>query len=222
MSLFPTPQSTLDFPMPLSEKYRPRTLDQFIGLEKQKKILGAFSRRPVSCAWLFIGSSGTGKSTAALALAEELSAELHKIPSQSCNVQAISDVVRQCWNVPYNWNTGKPASFHVVLADEADQMSNAAQLALLSKLDSTDAVPNTIWIFTANDSERLEKRFLSRCRVLEFSSYGMRSEIASLLADVWQKETGQPGTLDWARIAKDSGTNVRAALSALELELLAN
>lgn len=101
-------------------------------------------------------------------------------------------------------------------------MSNAAQLALLSKLDSTDAVPNTIWIFTANDSERLEKRFLSRCRVLEFSSYGMRSEIASLLADVWQKETGQPGTLDWARIAKDSGTNVRAALSALELELLAN
>jgi DNA polymerase III delta prime subunit len=156
-----------------------------------------------------------------MALAEELSAELHKIPSQSCNVQAISDVVRQCWNVPYNWTLGKSAEFHVVLADEADQMSNAAQLALLSKLDSVDAVPNTIWVFTANDTERLEKRFLSRCRVLEFSSYGMRGELAALLAEVWEKETGTPGELNWERIAKDSGTNVRAALSALELELLA-
>lgn len=221
MSLFPTPQSSLDFPQPLSEKYRPKTLSEFIGLEKQKRILSAFVRRPVSCAWLFVGPSGTGKSTAALALAEELQAELHKIPSQACNVASISETVRQCWNVPYNWNTGKPAAFHVVLADEADQMSNAAQLALLSKLDSTDAVPNTIWIFTANDSERLEKRFLSRCRVLEFSSYGMRAEIADLLAHVWECETGSKGELNWERIAKDSGTNVRAALSALELELLA-
>lgn len=221
MSLFPTPQTTLDFPMPLSEKYRPRSIDGFIGLEKQKKILSAFAKRPVSCAWLFLGTSGTGKSTCALALAEELGAELHKIPSQACNVAAISDVVRACWNVPYNWNTGKPAGFHVVLADEADQMSNAAQLALLSKLDSTDPAPSTIWIFTANDTDRLEKRFLSRCRVMEFSSYGMRSELAALLADVWLKETGKPGTLDFERIAKDSTNNVRAALSALELELLA-
>lgn len=211
----------LNFPQPLSEKYRPRKLNEFIGLERQRKILSAFSQRPVSCAWLFVGPSGTGKSTAALALAEELAAELHKIPSQSCNLATISDVVRQCWNMPYNWTLGRPAQFHVVLADEADQMSNAAQLALLSKLDSTDAVPNTIWVFTANESERLEKRFLSRCRVLEFSSYGMRSEIAALLARVWESETGKPGELNWERIAKDSGTNVRAALSALELELLA-
>lgn len=38
MSLFPTPQSTLDFPQPLSEKYRPRTIAEFIGLEKQKTV----------------------------------------------------------------------------------------------------------------------------------------------------------------------------------------
>lgn len=214
-------QSSLAFPQPLSEKYRPKRIEEFIGLEKQKRILTAFLRRPVSCAWLFVGPSGTGKSTAALALADELRAELHKIPSQSCNVSSITETVRSCWNVPYNWNLGQPASFHVVLADEADQMTNSAQLALLSKLDSTDAVPNTIWIFTANDTERLEKRFLSRCRVLEFSSYGMRGELAELLANVWKKETGKEGELNWERIAKDSGTNVRAALSALELELLA-
>lgn len=215
MSLFAS-QSTLSFPQPLAEKYRPRTIGDFIGLEKQRKVLGAFALRPVSCAWLFLGPSGVGKSTMALALCEQLKAELHHIPSQKCNAQAIDEVVRMCWYAPM-----VAGGFHLVLVDEADQMSNAAQLALLSKLDSTAAPPNTIWIFTANDTSRLEARFLSRTRVLEFSSYGMRAELAALLAKVWQSETGTPGTLNWERIAKESNTNVRDALQTLEIELLA-
>jgi DNA polymerase III gamma/tau subunit len=216
MSLFQSAQSSLGFPLPLAEKYRPRTIQDFIGLEKQRKVLSNFAKRPVSCAWLFLGPSGIGKSTMALALAEDLKAELHKIPSQKCNLATIEDTVRQCWYAPMT-----PGGFHVILADEADQMTPAAQLALLSKLDATDPAPNTIWIFTANDTERLEKRFLSRCRTMEFSSYGMRGEIASLLAKVWEAETGTVGSLDWERIAKDSTTNVRDALQRLEVELLA-
>lgn len=216
MSLFQSAQSSLGFPLPLCEKYRPRAIADFIGLDKQRKILCAFAKRPVSCAWLFIGPSGVGKSTMAMALAEELRGELHKIPSQKCNAQAIEDTVRTCWYAPMT-----PGGFHVVLADEADQMTQAAQLALLSKLDSTDPAPNTVWIFTANDCERLEKRFLSRCRVLEFSSYGMRAEIAAHLAKVWEAETGKPGDLNWERVAKDSNSNVRDAMNTLEVELLA-
>jgi replication-associated recombination protein RarA len=112
-------------------------------------------------------------------------------------------------------------SWHMILCDEADRMSDAGQLKLLSKLDSTDPLAQTIWVFTANDCERLEKRFLSRCRVLEFSSYGMQSHLAEHLARVWQSETGKPGTLNWARVAKDSNGNVRDALNVLEVELLA-
>jgi replication-associated recombination protein RarA len=216
MSLFQTPQASLSFPVPLAEKYRPRTIADFIGLEKQRKVLSAFAKRPCSCAWLFLGPSGIGKSTMALALADELKAELHKIPSQKCNLQSIEDTVRMCW-----YATLTPGGFHVILADEADQMTPAAQLALLSKLDSTDPAPNTIWIFTANDTSRLEKRFLSRTRVLEFSAYGMRNELAGLLAKVWESETGQIGTVDFERMAKDSTNNVRDALQCLEIELLA-
>ena len=208
-------QSSLDFPQPLTEKYRPLTIAGFIGLEKQKRILAGFVKRPKSSAWFFIGPPGVGKSTMALALASELGAELHHIPSQKANVQNLDDVVRMCWYVP---KTGK---FHLVLVDEVNDCSSAFQLALYSKLDSTDPAPNTIWVFTANADDRLQKAFLSRCNVLEFSSYGMRVVLAELLADVWQKETGTTGTLDWERIAKDSTNNVRAALSALEMELLA-
>jgi replication-associated recombination protein RarA len=142
-------QTDLLFPQSLAEKYRPVRIADFIGLERPKKILSAFCKRPASGAWLFVGPSGVGKSTMALAIAAELAAELHKIPSQKCNAQSIEDTVRQCWYAPMT-----PGGFHVVLADEADQMTSAAQLALLSKLDSTDAAPNTIWIFTANDTER--------------------------------------------------------------------
>ena len=152
----------------------------------------------------------------ALALAGEIQAELHKIPSQKCNAQTIEDTVRHCWYAPMT--TG---GFHVVLADEADQMTNAAQLALLSKLDSTDPAPNTIWIFTANDTERLERRFLSRCKTLEFSSYGLSDQIAAYLDKVWHAEGGNGNAPDLVRLAKDSRNNVRDCLMRLEVELMA-
>jgi DNA polymerase III delta prime subunit len=153
----------------------------------------------------------------ARALADELKADVHFIPSQKCNVETVEHTWRLCWNIPLFG----PSGWHVIIADEADSMSNAAQLALLSKLDSTDPAPQTIWVFTANGAERLEKRFLSRCRVLEFSNYGLRSDLASFLAQVWKAETGTDGTLNWERIAKDSENNVRNALQVLEVELLA-
>ena len=215
--LFPEVQPSLGFPQPLAEKYRPRQIADFIGLDKQRKVLSAFAKRPVSCAWLFLGPSGLGKSTMAMALADELRADKHLIPSQKCNAEAVEQTYRMCWNLPLFG----PSGWHLVLADEADQMSNAAQLALLSKLDSTDPAPQTIWVFTANDTSRLEKRFLSRCRVLEFSAYGLRGELAEMLARIWQLETGKPGDLDFERISKNSCNNVRDALQTLEVELLA-
>jgi len=69
-------------------------------------------------------------------------------------------------------------------------MTNPAQLALLSKLDATAFPPNTIFIFTCNGTEDLEPRFLSRCRTVEFSSYGMASEITAFLDRVWHSEGG--------------------------------
>jgi len=209
-------QTGLGFPVPLSEKYRPKKIADFIGLEKTRKVLGAFAQRPTSSAWLFVGASGVGKSSLALALASEIEAEFHHIPSQKCTAQTIDDTVRLCWYLPRKAN-----GFHLVLVDEADRMSPAAQLALLSKLDSTDPPPSTIFIFTANQADGLENRFLSRCRKLEFSNYGMRESLAAFLAKVWYAETGSEQGPDFARIAKESTNNVRDALMTLEVELLA-
>ena len=208
------PQPTLGFPTPLTEKYRPRRIADFAGLEKQRKILSRFAANPYSSAWLFLGPSGTGKTTMALALAAEIGAEVHHIPSQECNVQNLADVIRMCWYVPQG------GGFHLVLVDEADQMSHAAQLAFLSKMDSTAFPPMTIFVFTCNATDRLEARFLSRCRKLEFSTYGLGPGITRLLKRVWKQEAPEGEAPNIARIVKDSANNAREALTRLELALM--
>ncbi len=110
---------------------------------------------------------------------------------------------------------------HLVIVDEADQMSYPAQLAFLSLLDSTGFPPNTIFIFTGNDTANLEARFMSRVRLLEFSSYGISKDVTELLQRVWMRETANPvETPNFARIVKDSANNVRGALMALETEIM--
>jgi replication factor C subunit 2/4 len=212
-----TSQAGLAFPASLSEKYRPHDLSEFVGLEKPKKVLAKFAQSPFpNAAFLFVGPSGTGKTSMALALCESIRGELHHIPSQSCNVCTVEEVTRMCHYVPRN-NT-----LHVVLVDEADVMTPQAQLAFLSKLDGTAFPPQTVFIFTCNDTERLQDRFLSRCMVLPFSSQGLAKPTAELLERIWQAEAGE--TTDkpnFLRMVQDSKNNVRDAVNSLQVELLA-
>ena len=207
---------TFAFPQSLSEKYRPKSIGEFIGLDKAKRILAKFAAQPYPSAWLFVGPSGVGKTSMAQALCAQIRGELHHIPSQKCTVEAIEKACHDCYYLPF-----APGGFHVVLCDEADRMTPAAQLALLSKLDATAFPPNTIFIFTCNATDGLEPRFLSRCRVIEFSSYGMAGEIAAYLENIWRAEGGNGNGPDFTRLAKDCRNKVRDCLGRLEVELLA-
>lgn len=203
----------LAFPQSLSEKYRPRTLADFVGLAKPRKILSKLVENPFASAWLFTGPSGTGKTSAALAIAAEMNAELIHIPSQHCTVAELEEALRMTQYLPMQ---GK--KFWLVLVDEADQMTEKAQLALLSKLDATGMRDNCIFIFTCNVTDKLETRFLSRCRVLEFSSYGLNGDLVALLRRVWQAETSDAPEPNWKTIT--AGNNVRGSLHALETEIM--
>ena len=200
----------------LSEKYRPHLISDFIGLEKPRKIVGKLAENPRSCSLLFVGPSGTGKTTMALALAEAISAEVIHIPSQQGNVAQIEQAVAMTQYVPM---LGK--RFWLILIDEVDSISKAAQLALLSKLDATGFPRDTIFVATCNSTDGLEPRFLSRWMNIEFSSYGMASEIASFLKRVWQSEAPGAPMPDVTRLSKEKRNNVRDCLMSLETEMLA-
>src|SRR3981081_3938509 len=103
---------TLAFPQSLAEKYRPRAISDFAGLENPKRILHKFAANPYPSAWLFVGPPGVGKTSMALALASEIGAELHHLPSGKCNAQSIEDTVRLCHYMPMT-----PGGLHLVLVD---------------------------------------------------------------------------------------------------------
>jgi len=144
----------------------------------------------------------------AMALAEMIPAEIHHIPSQECNLENIERVRRTCQYVPM-----AGCKMHLVLVDEADRMSDAAQVSLLSKLDATNFPPSTIFIFTSNDSARL--------RVVDFSSYGLAAETTELLARIWNENApSSTPAPNFARLVKNSNNNVRESLMRLETELM--
>jgi replication-associated recombination protein RarA len=201
--------------MLLTEKYRPTSTAGFVGLDKAKRLCARLAQNPFDSAWLFVGASGTGKTTIALALADEMKAELHHIPSQSCSVDAVKDLRARLAYLPA---MGKQV--HLVLVDEADQMSAQAQLAFLSMLDSTNRPQQTIFVFTCNESERFETRFLSRCVTVDFSSYGLAKDATALLARIWENEANGAPAPNFARIVKESNNNIRASLMELQKELM--
>ena len=206
---------TLPFPVRLSEKYRPRKVADFVGMPKAKRVLAKFVANPYPCSFLFFGPPGVGKTSMALAMSEEMRAEFHHLGSQMCNLDNLAEVCRFCQYVPLN------GGMHFVLIDEVDSASKAAQLALLSKLDSTDAPKGTVFVFTCNSTDGLEPRFLSRCLPIDFSSYGMAAELAEHLAKVWHAEGGNGNGPDFTRLSKECRNNVRDCLGRLEVELMA-
>jgi replication-associated recombination protein RarA len=208
-------QSGMDFPKPLTEEFRPMLISDFVGLDKQKKILSNLVKNPRPCALLFEGASGSGKTTMAQAFATELNAQVWEVGSQECTVDRLREIVAHCHYVPKAGLRG----YHVVIVNEADCMSDASQKYLLSKLDSTGQIANTIWVFTCNSTDRLEDRFLSRCiRLDSFNSYGASSGIADLLARVWNLKAPNSVAPNFKRLACG---NVRESLQRLETELLA-
>jgi DNA polymerase III gamma/tau subunit len=198
--------------MLLVEKYRPQTISSFIGIDDARADAAAIIRNPYESAWLFVGASGTGKTTLAQAIGAELGAEVHHIPSQSCTVETVKALRASLAYAPMFG-----ADWHLVIVDEADEMSSAAENAWLSLLDSTNRPQKTIVIFTCNSTEKMKDRFISRCETVKFSTYGIAKDAADLLARVWEHETPATATApNFVRIVKEANNNIRESLQVLQ------
>jgi len=200
----------------LTEKYRPRRIQSFAGLKMAKALMGKLAASPWESSWLFVGDSGTGKTALAFALAEQIGAEVHHVPSSRCDKAMVEELTSKCWYTPMF------GSWHLVLVDEADQMTTAAQNAFLSVLDGSGHFPpKTVFVFTCNSATKLEKRFQSRCRVIPFDGTVDAAELGQLLYEVWFAEAPAHATAPLMhKLINESQCNVRAALMAIEMELL--
>lgn len=227
-------QNSLTFPVSLVEKYQPK-IENFIGLSAAKRVVGAILKKPRPWNLLFVGPPGTGKTTMGMALAEQLPAALHHHRAQSCDVATLQDTWERCQYMPAK---GK---FHLVLIDEADGMTEKAQLQWLSYGDSAASLrpmwgggfergeaPPVIWVPTCNGIGPkhttpplvFEKRFLSRFLIVPFEAPSP-DIVGPYLQAIWEREKGPKGMPPayFRKIAK--GIGVRDALNRLDVELLA-
>ena len=207
--------------MRLTDKYKPKSVDDFIGIENVKKTVRKYLDHPDSRAFLFVGESGTGKTAMAECIAQSLNGETSpfnyiRIDSQENTVAKVREITQRLLYAPWG-------AFWVVHVDEAAEMSQAAQTAWLSILDH---IPErVVIIFTTNGDAKqkvlffehgnLEPRFVSRCTVVQFSNYGMLEAATAFLSRVAEREE-IPVNGSIGRILKDCRNNIRASLNALE------
>lgn len=200
--------------MSLSDTYRPATLGAMVGNPRPRAILNALCSKPVPSAWLLEGPSGIGKTTAALCVAGALGSPLDvlQINGQDMNsdkVRELAETVRLA-----SW---RPNGWRVVIIDEADRMSEAAQVLWLSLLEN---LGRCVVIFTSNEKSDFEPRFLSRLKVLHYTTQGMAPAGAAYLQSVAAREGFPLDERTATKLMREAGNNLRAALQALELEAM--
>lgn len=183
----------------ITERHRPRTLDGLVGQPAAVRQLRAFSANPYPTAFLLEGYTGTGKTTAALALAAAVGCDMdarpeefggvHTIASGDQTADTIRDLYKRLWACPFS-GTG----WKVLIVNEADRMRAAAETVWLDRLERMP--PRTVICFTTNDANLMAARFRDRCTRIVFVSDAetMMPAGQALAMRVWRAELGRKPT----------------------------
>ncbi len=185
---------------PLTERYRPMALDSLWGQPKAVAVLRKFAAAAYPAPFIFEGETGTGKTSAALALAAELGCRVDQkeyggvwqIASGEQTADTVREMVRRMHLCPLMGSGWK-----VLIVNEVDRISRPAEMVWLDALEAIP--PRTVIVFTTNEAGLLSQRFRDRCTRLTFESdpAKLRQSACRLLSAIWRAETGKPASAKW-------------------------
>ena len=155
------------------EKYRPKTIAETILPEKLKTV---FEQIVASCElpnMLFTGTAGTGKTTVAKALCNQLNLDYILINgSEEGNIDTLRGKIKQ-----FASSVSLQGGYKVIILDEADYLNpQSTQPALRGFIEEFSK--NCRFILTCNFKNRIIQPLHSRCGVYEFNT--SRKDLAAL------------------------------------------
>ena len=164
---------------PWVEKYRPKTIEDIAHQDEAVKVLRNLIKNPAAFPnLLFYGKPGTGKTSAILAVARQLFGNLYKErvlelnASDERGIQVVREKVKTFSQLACSTtlrSDGKFApAFKLVILDEADSMTTAAQSALRRTMEKQ--TKNTRFCLICNYVSRIIDPITSRCMKFRFES----------------------------------------------------
>ena len=149
------------------EKYRPKTISECILSEDIKKTFAEFLKQKEIPNLLLAGTQGTGKTTVARALCEELGAD-YIIINGSDEGRQIDTLRNKIKNFASTVSLTEHSNHKVVIIDEADYMNaESVQPALRNFIETF--YKNCRFIFTCNYKNKILPALHSRCTVIDFA-----------------------------------------------------
>jgi len=149
------------------EKYRPKKIQDCILPEDTKKTFSEFLKQKEIPNLLLSGTAGTGKTTVARALCEELGAD-YIIINGSDEGRQIDTLRHKIKNFASTVSLTEHSNHKVVIIDEADYMNaESVQPALRNFIETFHN--NCRFIFTCNYKSKILPALHSRCTVIDFA-----------------------------------------------------
>lgn len=153
-----------------AEKYRPKTLDEIVNQKEIVSRLKSFVQEKNLPHLLLVGPAGVGKTTSILALAGDLYGPgyrnfvLELNASDERGIDVIRDKVK---NFARTAAIASSVSFKILIMDEADSLTSAAQHALRRTMEIYTKTCR--FCLLGNYSENIIDPIQSRCSIFRFS-----------------------------------------------------
>lgn len=198
------------------ELYRPKTIDECILPKDLKDYFNNLVKNGDIQNMLLCGTAGTGKTTVARALCEELNSDYIIINgSEESGIDVLRTKIKQfASTVSFTGNT------KVVILDEADYLNpNSTQPALRGFIE--EFASNCRFIFTCNFKNRIIQPLHSRCAVVEFKIPNqekpkLAQQFFKRLTDIMNQESVSFDSKVMAKVVEKHFPDFRRTLNELQ------